>query len=71
MTLSFSSLYACYFIVNIITSADEVGEVMFSVEFVCLCVCLCVCWFVRPDDNSKSIIAITMELSGNPIAMPE
>ena len=27
----------------IITSADEVGEVMFSVEFVCVCVCLFVC----------------------------
>ena len=33
-----------------ITSADEVGEVMFSVAFVCLfvcvCVCVCVCVFV-------------------------
>ena len=32
----------------VITSADEVGEVMFSVAFVCLCVCVClfVCLFV-------------------------
>ena len=42
-----------------VTSADEVGEVMFSVAFVCVCVC----WFVCPDDNSKSIIAISMKLS--------
>ena len=64
---------------QIITSADEVGEVMFSVAFVCLCVCVCVClfvclfvcWFVCPDDNSKSIIAISMKLSEIIVTVPE
>ena len=31
-----------YQIDSIFTSADEVGEVMFSVAFVCVCVCVCV-----------------------------
>ena len=31
---------------SIFTSADDVGEVMFSVAFVCVCVCVCVCLFV-------------------------
>ena len=68
---------------KIVTSAGEVGEVMFSVAFVCLfvyeivCVCVCVfvclfvCWFVCPDDNSKSIIAIAMRFSGSNVTVPE
>ena len=41
---------------HIITSADEIGEVMFSTTFVCLSVC--------PDYNSKTVLARAMRLSG-------
>ena len=56
---------------KLITSADKVGEIMFSVAFVCVFVCSCVCGFVCPDDNSKSIIAICIKLSGGYVTMPE
>ena len=46
----------------LITSADEIGEVLFSVAFVCLSVC--------PDDNSRTVIDSNMRFSGLHITMP-
>ena len=58
-------------VTDFITSADEIGEVMFSVAFVCLFVCLSVCLSVCPDDNSKTVIAIDMKFSGFHVTVPE
>ena len=55
--VSISSASLRVFFLNVfVTSADKVGEVIFSVAFVCVLVC----WFVCPDNNSKSLIAISI-----------
>ena len=41
---------------GLVTSADEIGEVLFSVAFVCLSVC--------PEDISRTVIASNMRFSG-------
>ena len=41
---------------GLVTSADEIGEVLFSVAFVCLSVC--------PEDISRTVIASNMRFPG-------
>ena len=50
----------------LVTSADELGVVMFSVAFVCVFVCLFVCLFVGSfvQTITQSVIAIIMRFSG-------
>ena len=51
------------FNIILITSADNVRDIIFSVVFVCLFVC--------HGDNSNSILAIGMKLSGYVVTVPE